>query len=112
MAYNKGVNLVSLRLRWDRHLRFLAGSRNLRVWVTSYIIPLGIVLRVSLHRLDQPVVAVHRSVVCKHVDYEPLLDGLLRGVDVEWEVPGVPALWRRVAKDFQVLFLGVAVKVK
>ena len=68
--------------------------------------PLGVELRVSLHHLDEPIVAVHGRVVLQHVDDEAFLDRLLHGVDVEWEMPGVPALWRRVAEDFQGLVLG------
>ena len=67
---------------------------------------LGVELRVSSHRLDEAVVAVDRRVVLQHVDDEAFLDRLLHGVDVEWEMPGVPALWRRVAEDFQGLVLG------
>ena len=67
---------------------------------------LDVELRVSPHRLDETVVAVDRRVVLQHVDDEAFLDRLLHGVDVEWEMPDVPALWRRVAEDFQGLVLG------
>ena len=75
--------------------------------------PLGVELRVSLDRLDQAVVAVHRRVVLQHVDDEPLLDGLLHRVG-----RGRGRAWcsrprRRASPNIsRVLFLGVAVKAK
>ena len=44
---------------------------------------LGVELRVLLHVLDQPVVAVHGGVVLQHVHDEALLDSLLHRVAVE-----------------------------
>ena len=68
--------------------------------------PLGVELRVALHRLDQLVVAVHRRVVRQHVDDEALLDRLLHGVGVEGHVPDLLAFGNGGAEDLQGLVLG------
>ena len=67
--------------------------------------PLGVELRVALHRLHQPVVAVHRRVVRDHVDDEPFLDRLLHRVGVEGPVLGLPVVGVLRAEDLQRLVL-------
>jgi len=67
---------------------------------------LGVELRVVLHRLGEPVVALHRSVVLEHVQDEALLDRLLPRVAVERAVLDLLTLRPRVTKDLQRLVLG------
>ena len=67
---------------------------------------LGVELRVPLHRLHQPVVAVDRCVVRQHVDDEPLLDGLLHRVGVEGNVFRSATLRDGRAEYLQRLVLG------
>ena len=68
--------------------------------------PLRVELRISLHRLHQAVVAVHRRVVRQHVDDEPFLDGLLHRVGVEGPMLGVPVVGVLRAEYLQRLVLG------
>ena len=67
---------------------------------------LHVELRVLLHGLGEPVVAVHRHVVGEHVEDEALLDRLLHGVAVEGVVPDRAVGPRlRGAEDLQGLVL-------
>ena len=63
-------------------------------------------LGVARHRLDQPVVAVHRRVMGQHVDDEALLDRLLHCVNMEGPVPDRAALGYGCAEDLERLVLG------
>ena len=76
--------------------------------------PLCVELWVALHRLDQPVVAVHRRVVRQHVDDEAFLDRLLHAVDVERDMSDCsPPSGEPGRRRFpSVLLFGVAVKAK
>ena len=62
-------------------------------------------LGVVLHRLRQPVPALHWDVVGQHVQDEPLLDGLLHGVAVERPVPDHGAVGHRLAEELERLVL-------
>ena len=81
----------------DHDLRLFADGMVMGFDIAPQLLlrPLGVELRVILHRLHEPVVALDRRVVLQHVEDEALLDGLLHRVAVEGDVPDLAALGNR-----------------
>ena len=96
-----------LRLEPDRMLMALHVAAELLLGA------LAVELGITLHLLDELVVALHRCVVAQHIEDEALLNGLLHRVAVERQVlDGSIGLRVGSPKISSVLFLGVAVKAK
>ena len=91
----------------DHDFRLLADGVLVRFDVPAQLLLrlLGVELGIVLHRLGQPVVALHRRVVLEHVENETLLDGLLHRVAVERPMLDHIALRPGLAEDFQRLVL-------
>ena len=69
--------------------------------------------RVIFYFLDQFVIAGNRRVVAQHVQDETLLDGLLHGIAVEWQVSHhAVRLWLLYSENLQCLVLGRGSKSK